>query len=660
VLLRLEEHLRVHFEEVVVAAFWGLCSAKSGVFITTEKGSNRNLKFIVLLAALVLLSTHLVVAQTVIYSVQDGHWSDPATWWGHQVPNCDFVVVKTSVVLDQNVGTNCGGSKWVRVEDTGTLTADNSQPRTIAFASTGTDPIGSGSPSNPGSDATMFGIMVSGVLDLEGTSGNWITLTSYNDTSPIYIHHQANDYVGCTMIVNNVCNGQPAINGAVLRFRYINARHLGTAIEYYEGLFWDMRSGTTPANALDVQFCQFTDLNQIATEQVLSLGGFNFSSNTITAQRGDDALAINSGQTATGWVIADNTEIEAATEGFLVYFIGTPANLTFARNAVLGTEDVQRGLLRIALAAGNGNNSIANNFCYDPRPNYQSQQQCILYGGSPADASSAITGNVLLGSMQPIAVLSGSLSILNNWADEFDTAAIGQGDVIVYGNAVNAYVAYNIQLLESDNANILSLMISDGMFLTAQVEHNTYVGMGSSKGLYLGEGVDPGLAVYNSYARSNLIVGGDGGLVDGNPKNTWSSTASYNGAGAHHNDVYNSSTPYPQPNGPSIGFDDGVHKHPDARYGDITANPVFVAPTRRPPGFDASLGGPGTVDHLFSELSLRNGFGGSYDPRYNIQAMLTWLRAGFSPQNQFLKGRAHDGKDIGAMPVVLSGVQSHN
>jgi hypothetical protein len=602
------------------------------------------------------------LAQTVIYSVQDGRWSDPNTWWGNQVPNCDFVVVKTSVVLDQNVGTNCGGSKWIRVEDTGSLTADNSQPRTIAFASTGTDPIGSGTPYNPGSDATMFGLMVSGVLDLEGTSGQWITLTSYNDSSPIYIHHQAEDYVGCTVLVNNVCNGHSAVNGAVLTLRYMNARHLGTAVQYYEGLAWDMRDGTTPANSLNVQFSQFSDLYQITTEQVLSLGGFNFSFNTITAPRGDDTMAINTDQTATGWVITDNTEISPSTEGFLASFIGTPANLTFARNAVLGTEGVQRGLLKIALAVGSGNNSILNNFCYDPRPNYNSQQQCVLYGGPPTDTSSVVSGNVLLGSMQPLAVLSGSLSILNNWLDEFDTAWVGQGDVIVYGYALTAYVAYNIHLLESDNTNILSLMISDdtNTFLAAQVEHNTYVGTGMSRGLFLGEGVDPGLAVHNSYARSNLIVGGQWGMVDGNPNNTWSATASYNGAGVHHNDVYNTSVPYAQPLGPSFGFDDGVHKHPNALYGDITANPVFIAPTRRPPGFDASLGGPGTVDHLFSELALRNGFGGSYDSRYNIQAMLTWLRAGYSPTNLFLKGKAHDGKDIGAMPVILSSVQSHN
>ena len=212
---------------------------------------------------MLILFSSALFSQTLIYSVQDGKWSDPHTWWGNSVPNCDFVVVKHSVVLDRNVGTGCGGTGWIRVEDTGTLTIDNSQPRTISFASSGSDPIGSGSAGNPGADANMFGFIVSGTLDIEGTPSNWVTLTSNNDSSPIYIHHQAEDYIGCTALVNDVCNGHPAVDGASLKMRYVNARHFGTTTQYYDGVAWDMRSGTSPANSLDVRFSQFTDLNQI-------------------------------------------------------------------------------------------------------------------------------------------------------------------------------------------------------------------------------------------------------------------------------------------------------------------------------------------------------------------------------------------------------------
>ena len=602
-------------------------------------------------------------AQTLIYSIHNGRWSDPNTWWGNQVPNCDFVVVKTSVVLDQNIGTGCGGSKWIRVEDTGTLTLDNSQPRSILFASTGTDPIGSGTALNPGADATMFGFMVSGVLDLEGRSSNWLTLSSYNDSSPIYIHHQANDYVGCTVIVNNVCNGQSAINGALLKLRNVNAKHLGTNVQYYDGISWDMRSGTTPPNSLDVQLSQFTDLNQIVHyDTVTSIGGYNFSQNTIVGPHQQYTILVDAPDTANHWTIADNTETSGLIPGQFVYFVGTPSNLSFARNAVLGAPDVQRGLLKITLVLGPGGNTISNNFCYDPEPTDLTVVQCIFYSGSPNETTSKVYGNVLFGTIQPLAILGGSPQVTYNWFDEFKEANFGQGDLIAYGDAANQYVAYNIHLLENDNGNIMSLLISDGgnQVLTAHVEHNTYVGMGMSDGLYLGEGVDPNLAVYDAYARDNLVVGGNFGIVDGNPLNQWSRTQSYNGAGVHHNDVFNATVPYPQPFGPSHGFDDGVHRHPDARYGDITANPVFVDPTRRPVGFDASLGGPGTIEHLFGQLALRNGFNGNYDARYNIPAMLTWLRLGYVPRNLFLKGKAHDGTDIGAMPVILSGVKSHN
>jgi hypothetical protein len=444
--------------------------------------------------------------------------------------------------------------------------------------------------------------------------------------------------------------------------RYVNAMHFGTSTQYYDGIAWDMRSGTSPANSLDVQLSQFTDLNQIIHyDFVTSNGIYNFSQNTIVAPRQDSTILIYSGETPNNWVIADNTESGGLVEGQLVRFVGSPSNLVFARNAVLGTSLVQRGLLEIDGTIGGAGNNISNNLCYDPEPAFSNTAKCIFFSGPPSDTSQ-IAGNVVFGSYQPLAVLGGSPVITNNWFDEFLEAAPGQGDVIAYGLAANPYVAYNIHLLESDNQNVMSLLISDGpnIHLTARVEHNTYVGLGMSNDLQLGEGTDPNLAAYNSYVRDNLVVGGNFGIMDGNPNNTWSSSDSYNGAGVHHNDVYNTANPYYRAFGGSHGYDDGVHPHPDARYGDVTASPAFLDATRRPKGFDTMLGGPGTMDHFFAQLALRNGFGGTYDARYNVPAMLTWLRAGYIPKSLFLKGKAHDGTDIGAMPVILPGVTSHN
>jgi len=341
--------------------------------------------------------------------------------------------------------------------------------------------------------------------------------------------------------------------------------------------------------------------------------------------------------------------------------MGSPSNLSFARNAALGTGLVQRGLLEINGTQGGGGNTITNNLCFNPEPIIATEVQCVFFNGESSDTSQ-ISSNVLFGSWQPLAILGGSPVVTNNWFDEFGEAASGQGDLIAYGAAANPYVAYNINLLESDDANVISLLISDGptIRMTARVEHNTYVGMNMSNDLQLGEGTDPNLAAYDSYVRDNLIVGGTYGIVDGNPEDTWSSTESYNGAGVHHNDVYDVTFPYYRDFGGSHGYDDGVHPHPDARYGDVTANPVFLDSTRRPTSFDISLGGPGTMDHFFAELALRNGFSGTYDARYNIPSMLSYLRTGFIPTNVFLKGAAHDGSDIGAMPVILPGVQSHN
>jgi hypothetical protein len=94
----------------------------------------------------------------------------------------------------------------------------------------------------------------------------------------------------------------------------------------------------------------------------------------------------------------------------------------------------------------------------------------------------------------------------------------------------------------------------------------------------------------------------------------------------------------------------------DIKLGSIsdarTQGPMFLDPSRRLEAWDASLGGPGTVAHALAQLQVAyNPSSPAYDSRYTTAALIAWVRAGFAPTDTALKGAAHDGTDIGAIPV---------
>jgi hypothetical protein len=47
-----------------------------------------------------------------------------------------------------------------------------------------------------------------------------------------------------------------------------------------------------------------------------------------------------------------------------------------------------------------------------------------------------------------------------------------------------------------------------------------------------------------------------------------------------------------------------------------------------------------------------NGTGGAFNPSYTVANLLSWVRAGFVPQNAALKGAGFGGADVGALAVV--------
>src|SRR5262249_28852825 len=142
---------------------------------------------------------------TLILSAQNGAAGNPSTWVGGAVPldgNC--VIIRHHVTLNADWGSEGGtGLGWVRIENGGTLDADCAAPHAVYFGSTGTDPVGAGSSTNPGANASMFGFFVSyGTLNLSCAQPNNVSISSADENPPWYIHHQYGDYPGCTTISN--------------------------------------------------------------------------------------------------------------------------------------------------------------------------------------------------------------------------------------------------------------------------------------------------------------------------------------------------------------------------------------------------------------------------------------------------------------------------
>lgn len=81
---------------------------------------------------------------------------------------------------------------------------------------------------------------------------------------------------------------------------------------------------------------------------------------------------------------------------------------------------------------------------------------------------------------------------------------------------------------------------------------------------------------------------------------------------------------------------------------DLNFDPQFVDSSRKISKWDASLSGPGTVQHALTELSKKNDPGNA-NTSYQIANLIRYVREGFYPTNSAFHGSAHDGTTRGAV-----------
>jgi hypothetical protein len=178
---------------------------------------------------------------------------------------------------------------------------------------------------------------------------------------------------------------------------------------------------------------------------------------------------------------------------------------------------------------------------------------------------------------------------------------------------------------------------------TLCVDRSSTIGLG---GAFVGETSANHLNQIRSF-RSNLCWCPSAPTLGGG-KMISHDTSAYN-AGivsvqqATHNGRWNlAAQPYNVAESASLGANDVT----------LGADP-FVDKTVNLAAWDAALGGPGTDDHALTELKKRHEAG--YNAAYNHQALLDFIRAGMTPTDAALAGAAHDGTDIGAVAVQVSG-----
>ena len=605
-----------------------------------------------------------------------------------------FVVIQTLIVNDCASMGSTTGINGLRIEAGGSLCAydgihtntcgntSTQGAQVIYFNSAGTNPIGGGSVTNPGSDATAFGLFISyGTFQFLGDANDQLTLTPANTSYPIYVVHEFNAYSGGIGIgtAGETGGAAQSIHGGVLTCRYCRFVNVGSPAfpATMEGLAYELRSAEVlPTSSLDIEHYEFDSPYEFTIGNSQT-GTFNNNwtmangwFNGCTGQFLFNILNIYGG----GFNITNFAETGCTTTGQTAKFVYRPAILTWTGNVTVGASDgtIQRGQLLIQTGgAGTGPLTINNNVVLNAEGVVPASSNAFDIRFPANDATSTISGNIAWGTYQPFHFVSPASSsgplLYNNWGAQWKEAEAGQG---VYESAGCYFnLKNNIAIVENDNGNIPMLLYSTTACQSAaafKVDNMTLYfvspGNGNSVGVDIGDtGGAPYAVASPSWFRSNIIYGAYSGYVN-NSANHYSTSGMYSVGpsnnlvyGAHAGRDYCGAGTTCASHGAGVGYDNGSVYHPSlANYGDLadTTNPAFADPTRRPTGYSTHCGGLGTIADLGIQYSLRDGLGNSYNSCYDVTKMLLWLQVGFAPRNSQLNQAGYNHTYVGAVPVL--------
>jgi hypothetical protein len=586
-----------------------------------------------------------------------GNWSSTSVWGGSGPPgDGDIAIIPASytVTITSNVGTvGGGGIKSIQVTG-GTLQVSSpTQAITIYFGSTGTDPLGGGTATNPTfSSATMSGIFAAkGTVSLVGTATYPVTLTTANSSYSFYIHHQYGDYVA----------GAAQYGDAVITLEYCVISNLGVNSAGYQGFFCDTQASS--ANVPTVANCSVSNYYQFycgsTSQQYLgSVANCYFTGRT-GPQTMSFATSWSSGKG--GGTFSYNTETSPSylSGGSLGYFIYSSYRLRGAiitQNAVINPSN---GTAHVGLLYQGGNGTTSGITCTNNAalnlpttgPLGANPSSGIFYYAY-AGESSTILNNVFDYCNQAYGLQADAntttMTISGGWSRNSNYESVGQGTIAcVYKGTWT--LSNCVGVMEGGGASNALLVYNSA---TALVNHCTAVQKGSaSSSIAFAIGDNTTLPASNCAVRACLAVGCAQGIADvgGSTASTFVNDGAPGGnSGCHHNGTYNNTASYYTTEGTLGGtnWTDGTHTHPNnSVYGDIDGqNPGFVDVTRTPTTWSSYLGGAGTLSDLAAQFSYRCGvIGGSYNANYTVANLMVYLLYGFQPTNTAFQAASYSG-----------------
>jgi hypothetical protein len=249
-------------------------------------------------------------------------------------------------------------------------------------------------------------------------------------------------------------------------------------------------------------------------------------------------------------------------------------------------------------------------------------------------------------------------------------STVGQGNIFGQGTGCPFTSTYDISVNWQDPGSSGIFWLNNTTGVTASspcpvVKNATVVmGLNSGGGINAAFGEDDGMgghfSVQNASIFNSLIVNGFTGIACRDTTSTWLNNGT-GGVGSYNNDVIGAQNALYTKSGTCTNFDDGSHAHPNALYGDITANPNFQGTTQygtytgQPwAACDASLGGTGSLANMFGTVMF-NRWQAAYTPPYTPSQVVDCLRKAFTPTNSALKSAGVGGAFIGALAPAVSG-----
>ena len=510
---------------------------------------------------------------------------------------------------------------------------------------------------------------------------NPLTISAANPANPTYV----------------AITGNVTARNATTYLQYAAVRNggssVGSASQPLDGALTMIMGGTTGGVlSADVRNCYFDHgLRAARLGSNTDYQQLTWIGNTTRHMDAQYRIYVNSTAGTAGppvLTITDNTDLEPqyAGAGVYLYTAYHGSGHVVARNATRSTSTSHMGMWNNnAITAGTGGHTATDDLCaFTPSAQPITAAICYKNVGAATTVGLNDTTTVISGLTsengatayvyQNRATTGNVTTVRDSWMTA--GSGVGHGSAVI-GTGSTVTFTRNVVMVVSGIAGLTTgfyhysggTMIADRN--TMYLPTGLAVQPTNSYGFVYGQATD---ALPNNKGRGNLISGWHRCYLDRQgtaevSANTYAVDVPW-GAGMHHNVSFGCSarsycstrdcsvTPNTYVSG--TGWWDGVNAHPHAAYGDVDGeNPRFLDPTRVSIAQcdSALLGGPGTFDSFFAELSRRSGFGGPRQYSGNlIRSCNTWLRSGLAATNLALKRKGHSGTDYvdpGAVDIAV-------